>query len=221
MVDFEQARENMVDCQVRTSDVTQHQLIAAMLSVPREAFVSQNKKPFAYIDEDLSLSGLTNEKRYLMQAASFAKLVQAAKIDDDDVALIVGTASGYSSAVFSLLCNSVVAIEQDKALAEYASTTLSELGYVNVAVLQSELSKGYPSEAPYDVILIEGAIERLPETILEQLAEGGRLVCVEGQGNAALAKLYIKKDGLISDREIANSSVKPLPGFEKEKEFTF
>lgn len=221
MIDFEHARSNMVDCQVRTCDVTEHELISAMLSVQREEFVPASLQSLGYIDEDLSLGDITSSERYLMQAASFAKLAQLAAVENDDVVLVVGSGTGYSAAVLSLMASSVVAIEEDNALVDFSSEVLSRLGYMNVAVLKSDLAKGCPKEAPFDVIFLEGSIEVLPSTYLDQLAEGGSLVCVEGAGNAALAKLYTKQDGLISKREVMNCAVKPLPGFKKAKEFSF
>lgn len=221
MIDFEHARSNMVDCQVRTCDVTEHELISAMLTVQREEFVPASLKSLAYIDEDLSLSKIASSERYLMQAASFAKLAQLAAPEHNDVVLVVGSGCGYSSAVLSLMASSVVAIEEDSALVEFSTEVLTRLGYMSVAVLQSDLAHGYSKEAPYDVIFLEGSIEIFPSIYLDQLAEGGRLVCVEGTGNSALAKLYTKQDGLISQREVMNCAIKPLPGFKKAKEFAF
>lgn len=221
MIDFEHARANMVDCQVRTCDVTEHELISAMLSVPREHFVPSSKQPLAYIDEDLSLDGIASSKRYLMQAASFAKLAQLASVDKDDVVLVVGSGAGYSSAVLSLLSSSVVAIEEDEALVKFSTDVLSQLDYMNVVVLKAPLQNGYPKEAPYDVVFFEGAIEVLPSTFCDQLNDGGRLICVEGVGNSAVAKIYSKSDGLMSEREAMNCSIKPLPGFNRSKEFSF
>lgn len=221
MMDFEHARENMVDCQVRTCDVTEHELISAMLSVAREEFVPAEKKPLAYIDEDLTLNSITTNDRYLMQPASFAKLAQLAAIEKSDFVLVVGAGTGYSSAVLSLLSSSVVAIEEDDKLAKFASEKLTELGYMNVAVINDPLSDGYAKEAPYDVIFFDGAVDLLPESYFTQLSEGGRLVCVQGTGNSAVAKLYANNSGIISQREIMNCAVKPLPGFNRSAEFTF
>lgn len=221
MIDFDHARSNMVDCQVRTCDVTEHELISAMLSVPREEFVPNSLRSLAYIDEDLSLEAISSSKRYLMQAASFAKLAQLAEVGDDDIVLVVGSGCGYSSAVLSMLASSIVAIEPDEKLVEFSSDALTKLGYMNVAVLNKTLENGHSKEAPYDAIFFEGSIEVLPDVYFEQLSEGGRLVCVEGSGNSALAKLYSKNDGLMSEREVMNCAIKPLPGFKKAKEFAF
>ena len=221
MIDFEQARSKMVDCQVRTSDVTDHALISALLSVPREEFVDTSKSALAYIDEDLSLAPIGPANRFLMEPAPFAKLVQLAEVSKNDVVLVVGAGSGYSSAVLSILASSVVAIEEDRDLVKFASEKLGELGFDNVAVLQMPLAGGCEKEAPFDVILVDGSVEMLPNSLLEQLASGGRLVAVEGSGNAAVAKVYVKKDNIISDREVMNCAVKPLPGFAQEIGFSF
>jgi len=221
MMDFVHARENMVDCQVRTCDVTSHDLLSAMLSVPREAFVPPEKVSLAYTDENMSLASMGGEDRYLMQPASLAKMAQIAKADSKDVALVVGAGTGYSSAVLSLLCSSVVAVESNEALAQFASERLIENDYMNVAVVRADMKSGYAKEAPYDVILIDGAVEILPDKLLDQLAEGGRLVCVFGLGNSAVIRLYEKTDDIISQRDIMNCAVNLIPGFEQEQEFSF
>ncbi|WP_206454259.1 protein-L-isoaspartate O-methyltransferase family protein [Aurantimonas marina] len=218
-MDFETARTKMVDNQIRTTDVTRHDILRAFLQVPREEFVpASSRKPLAYIDEDLPLG----HGRYLMEASPFAKLLQLAAVTPEDVVLDVGCGTGYSSAVLSHLAGSVVALEEDVELAAFASENLMRLDYVTCVVVEGKLEDGYPSEAPYDVIVFEGAVGCLPDTFLEQLREGGRLVVVEGVGNAASAKLYFKdENGIVSDRFGFNCSVKPLPGFEKRREFVF
>jgi protein-L-isoaspartate(D-aspartate) O-methyltransferase len=217
MMDFEKARMKMVDCQVRTNDVTEHRLLAALMEVPREAFVSKQLEELAYIDEDLALGG----GRYLMEPAPMARLLQLADIAENDIALVVGAGAGYSTAVVSLLASSVVAVEEDEALAASASERLSELGYDNVAVVRGNHAQGYPKEAPFDVIFINGAVEFVPDALVQQLAEGGRLVAVEGTGNAASARVYEKNRGIVGSRNVMNCAIKPLPGFQKEVEFTF
>ncbi|HDZ72173.1 MAG TPA: protein-L-isoaspartate O-methyltransferase [Aurantimonas coralicida] len=217
-MDFETARTKMVDNQIRTTDVTRHDILRAFLQVPREEFVPASRKPLAYIDEDLPIGN----GRYIMEASPFAKLLQLAAVTPDDVVLDVGCGSGYSSAILSHLAGSVVALEENAELAAAAGDNLARLDYVTCVVVEGKLEEGYPSEAPYDVIFFEGAVERLPDTFFEQLREGGRLVVVEGVGNAAAAKLYFKdENGIVSDRFGFNCSVKPLPGFDKAREFVF
>lgn len=222
-IDFAGQRVKMVDGQVRTTDVTDLRIISAMLEAPREEFVPAKVKAFAYIDEDIALTVPQpgQPQRYLMEASPFAKLVQLAEIKDGDVVLDVGCASGYSSAVLSKLSGQVIALESDTALANAATATLQGLGCDNVAVVEGPLRDGYSSEAPYDVIFIGGAVERVPEPLLEQLKDGGRLVLVEGHGNAGVAKLYTKSGSSVTGRGAFNAAIKPLPGFEIAREFEF
>lgn len=221
--DFSQRRAKMVDGQLRTTDITSQALLRAMGSVPREAFVDLKNQPLAYIDEDIEIAAATSESgaRYLMEPSPFGKLLQLADIRQGDVVLDVGCGTGYSSAVLSLLAGSVIALENDPALADRAGSLLGSLGYDNVAVVQGVLRDGFAGEAPYDVIVIEGAVGEIPEALFAQLREGGRLVVVEGVGNAGVAKLYVKNDGIVTGRRGFNAAVKPLPGFEKTPVFEF
>ena len=221
MTDFAEARTIMVDNQVRTSDVTSHALIAAMKEVPREAFVPDELKPLAYIDEDLSLAPLGPVNRFMMAPAQFARLCQLADIQPDDVVMVVGAGSGYECAVISLMCSSVVAVEEDEVLAQLSEERLSELGYGNVAVVTGNPAAGWPKEAPFDVIFINGSVDFVPEPLLEQVHDDGHLVAVEGTGNAAVAKLYRRHDGHVDARAVMNSAIPPLPGFRQEPGFTF
>jgi len=217
MIDFEAARIKMVEHQIRTTDVTSHSVLRAFLSVPREAFVSEKAKPLAYLDADIELS----PGRYLMEASPLAKLLQAAEITKNDRVLDVGAGTGYVAALLSHLAGSVTALESDGALCELAAANLSALGCPNVTVVTGDLTKGYAAAAPYDLIFVNGSVEEVPATLLEQLAEGGRLVAVIGYGNAAQAKILLKEHGSISESSRFNLSVKPLPGFAKVKEFVF
>jgi protein-L-isoaspartate(D-aspartate) O-methyltransferase len=217
IADFSGLRTKMVDGQIRTTDVTSIPLLDALLAVPREAFVPAAKKSLAYIDEDLEIA----PGRYLMEPSPFARLVQLAAIRPGDFVLDVGAGTGYSSAVISKLAGAVVALEQDPALAAKAQDVLSGLGCDTVAVVEGPLAAGHPPEAPYDVIMIEGAVERIPDALFEQLKDGGRLIAVEGFGNAAVARIHVKHNGVVSARRAFNAAVKPLPGFHTVAAFEF
>ncbi len=220
MTDFSQLRQKMVDNQLRTNDVTDHRILDAMALVPRERFVPASKKAVAYIDEDLPV-GPAETGRYLMKPHIFGKLVQLAEIRDDELVLVVGAGTGYSAAVISMLAASVVALEENADLANTATELLVDLGTENAVVVEGPLVKGYASEGPYDVILVDGAVETLPKELTEQLKPGGRLVVIEGRGGSGMAKLYRKSEGAVSGRFGFNASVCLLPGFAKVEEFVF
>lgn len=215
--DFSKARQMMVDCQIRTSDVTDLALLDAFLEVPREAFVPAERKPLAYIDAEVALG----EGRFMLAPAALAKLLQAASIGQGDVVLDIGCGSGYSTAILSRLCASVVALEQDRVLGNQATQLLGELGYDNAAVVEGPLDQGYPQEGPYDVIVLNGGAQTMPDALLAQLKDGGRLVAVEGRGNSAVARLWINQDGVISSRRLFNCAVSPLEAFSRKAEFAF
>ncbi len=221
--DYEELRRAMVDSQVRTTDVTDLPLIEALLTVPREQFVPEQQKPFAYTDRDVPLDdGTSMAPRFLMQASPFAKMVQLAEIERDDFILDVGCGLGYSSAVLSCLGAAVIALESDADLADKATAKLASQGFDSVAVVSGPLEAGYAAEAPYSVVFVNGSVQMKPETLLEQVKPGGRLVVVEGDGLDAVARLYIRDEqGIISDRTAFNASVKQLPGFAKAAEFEF
>ncbi|RWE78218.1 MAG: protein-L-isoaspartate O-methyltransferase [Mesorhizobium sp.] len=221
--DFSERRVKMVDGQVRTTDVTSAPLIEAMLSVPREAFVDAGQRDLAYIDEDIRISNGANGSgpRYLMEPSPLAKLLQLAEIDASDSVLDVGCGSGYSAALLSRLARSVVALESDPALAETAKSTISSLGCQNVTVVNGPLPQGHAAKAPYNVIFVGGSVEEVPPSLLDQLAEDGRLVAVEGQGNSGVALLFFKAGGVVTGRRAFNAAIKPLPGFERAHAFEF
>lgn len=221
--DYQEARQKMVDNQIRTTDVTSHSVLKAFLTVAREDFVPTPLRPLAYIDSDLEISegGDDGVCRFIMEPSPLAKMLQLSQITRDHVVLEIGCGTGYTAALLSLLSGSVVALESDPALAEAASAKLSATGYDNVAVVTGDLEKGYAGEAPYDLIFFNGAVEMVPASLFDQLREGGRLVAAVGTGLAAQAYLYVKDGGVVSGRPAFNISIKPLPGFRRTEEFVF
>ncbi|MDD9909978.1 MAG: protein-L-isoaspartate O-methyltransferase [Ahrensia sp.] len=219
-MDFEQARVVMVDRQIRPNDVTRADILEAFLEVPREEFVPSEQQALAYMDEDIALAG-TDGERYLIEPTAFAKLVQLANPGPDDIVLDIGCATGYTTAILSRLCGSVVALESDAGLGEGASETLMRLSFGNVAVVSGDLAKGYPKEAPYDVVFVSGSVGEVRQEWLDQLKPGGRLVVVEGSGNTGKARLYLRGETSVSSRTAFNSAIMPLPGLQREPEFQF
>lgn len=219
--DFSERRVKMVDGQIRTTDVTSAPLLEALLTTPREAFVPAGQEDLAYIDEDVRIADGPEGPRYLMEPSPLAKLLQIAEVAAADHVLVIGCGSGYSAALLSRLAKSVVALESDPALAGLAETTLAGLGCANVTVVRGPLREGCAAQAPYDAIFIDGSVEELPAGLSDQLGEGGRLVVVEGQGNAGIARLFLKTAGVVTGRRAFNAAIKPLPGFERVEAFVF
>lgn len=223
MDDFAAARTKMVDSQLRTENVTDYRVLAAMGEIPRERFVPAAQKPLAYLDKDIPVNdaGDGGPPRYLIEPAPFARLLQLAAIGETDTVLDIGCGTGYSAAVLARLASSVVALESDAALAARASRNLADLGIENVTVAVSPLDGGYPSGGPYDVIFIDGAVEVVPVALFGQLKDDGRLVAVVGYGRAAPAMLHTKSDNQIGRRPAFDADVPPLPGFRKPEVFVF
>jgi protein-L-isoaspartate(D-aspartate) O-methyltransferase len=223
MTDFALARRNMVESQIRTNDVTDLDLIAAFLEVPRERFVPPAMRELAYIDEDITVKEgvAAKDRRWLMEPMPFARLVQLAEISKTDLVLDVGCATGYSTAVLARLAESVVGLESDDDLAERAEKQLVELGVGNAAIVTGDLAGGYPSQGPYDVIILEGAVEQIPDELFSQLRDGGRLVAAVVSGPIGKATLYRSIGGDISARVAFDVNIERLPGFDKAPEFVF
>ncbi len=223
MDDFTAQRTKMVDNQLRTQNVTDYDVLAAMSAVPRERFLPPAGRALAYIDSDLlvTAAGADGPRRYMMEPAPLARLIQLAEVGKADFVLVVGCGTGYAAAVLARLANAVVALEQDAELAGQASETLTELEVDNVAVVTGPLEAGYPSEAPYDVIFVEGAVEVVPAALLDQLKDGGRLVAVVGYGRSAAATVFRRSGGDIGSRVAFDADVQPLPGFRRQKAFVF
>jgi protein-L-isoaspartate(D-aspartate) O-methyltransferase len=222
MIDFAAARRSMVDGQVRTADVTDRRLLAAMLALPRERFFPEDKAPLAYHDLDVSVSEPGSPARWLLKPMTLAKLIHAADILESDRVLDVGCATGYSTAVLAHLAGSVIGLEEDEALAAQARQTLADCGLAHVPkVVTGPLARGLAGQAPYDVIVLQGSSEIVPSALFGQLKDGGRLACVLGRGPAAKAMLYRSVGGDVSGRAIFDAAAPPLPGFSKPPAFVF
>lgn len=219
MSDFAAARRNMVDCQLRTNEVVDPRVIAAMEALPREMFVPKARQGIAYVDENLSIGS----GRWLMEPLVAARLVQALEVTPADTALMIGCGTGYDAALLGRLAGSVVAVESDAELAEHATTTLSRLACDNVAVVTGPLEEGYAVQAPYDLILIGGAVAEVPAAIAAQLAPRGRLAAVVRADEAAQgrATLFSKAGSVVSGRPIFDCGTPFLVGFEPRAAFVF
>jgi protein-L-isoaspartate(D-aspartate) O-methyltransferase len=217
MFDTVAARRMMVDGQVRTADVTDLDLIGAMLAVPRERFVPAALAGQAYCDSDIALGG----GRVLLKPMVLAKLIQAARVGAGAAVLDVGCGTGYSSAVLAHLAGKVVALEQDETLAAQAKAALAAVGAGGVEVATAPLTDGWPQAAPYDIILLNGATETVPETLGRQLKPDGRLACIFGRGPTGKAMIYRRIEGRLAGRPVFDAAAPVLPGFVAPPAFVF
>ncbi len=217
MVDHDIARTAMVDSQVRPSDVTRLAIIQAMLWAPRERFVPRAHRPIAYAEAQIPLG----PGRVLLDARTFAKTVDALNIGGDDLVLDVGSGWGYSAAILSRLAAAVVALEELPEAAAAAPELLAEIGVANVAFETGPLAEGAPESGPYDAILVEGGVERIPEALFDQLKEGGRLAAIERDGPVGRCTVWTRAGGALSARRAFDATAPVLPGFDAAPAFTF
>lgn len=214
---FITARRNMVECQLVPGNIMQEDIIEALANIPREQFVPENMRGSAYVDEDISIY----KGRYLLAPLVLARMLGLAQIHPADSVLDIGCGTGYSTAVLGQLAEKVVAVEEQMELAEKARQLLTRLHIPNAEVITGPFAPGYPSAGPYDVIFVNGAFGTLPDTLTDQLAEGGRLVAVEcvalrpgdlsGLGRAVV---YSKSGGRLFCKHGFDASVPLLHGFE-------
>ncbi|MFD2739142.1 protein-L-isoaspartate O-methyltransferase [Sulfitobacter aestuarii] len=215
MSDFAARRIMMVDTQVRPSDVTKFPIIDAMLTVKREDFVPAAQRETAYLGENLDLGG----GRVLLEPRTLAKMLDALAITNAELVLDIGCAMGYSAAVISHMAEAVVAVESDEALAHEAQEALTASGVDNVIVHVGPLTEGAPQHGPYDVILIQGAVAELPQSISNQLKEGGRIACLFMEGALGEVRIGYKQDEHITWRMAFNAAAPVLAGFERRPVF--
>jgi protein-L-isoaspartate(D-aspartate) O-methyltransferase len=215
MTDFATRRSVMVDTQVRPNDVTRFPIIEAFLQVPRELFVPQSAREAAYVGEDIRLGA----GRVLLEPRTIAKMLEAADIGPGDVVLDVATGTGYVAALAGRLGEAVIALEENAELATEAEAALAEAGADNVVVIEGEHAEGAAKHGPYDVILIEGAVEEVPEKLTSQLREGGRIVAIFAEGALGTVRSGLYVDGRVSWRFAFNAGAPILRGFEAAKSF--
>jgi protein-L-isoaspartate(D-aspartate) O-methyltransferase len=221
MIDFAALRRTMVDGQVRTADVTDQRLLAAMLELPRERFYPEEKASLAYLDVEVPVSQPGQPVRRLLKPMVLAKLIQAAGVTETDRVLDVGCATGYSTVLLAHLAAAVVGLEEDAAMAREAASAVAQAGLSNAKIVTGPLSRGRADDGPYSLILLQGSAEVVPAALFDQLKNGGQLACVLGRGPATKAMLFRRVEDDISGRPVFDAAAAPLPGFAKPQEFVF
>lgn len=218
MTDLAHARTNMIESQLRPNNVTGARILGAIRETPRELFVPAARRGIAYVDEDIDIG----HGRYLIEPMVFGRMLELAGVGPDDIVLDIACGTGYSAAVLARLANTVVAVEDVPALAAQANEIMTELAIGNAVVVTGPLTEGRQSEAPFDVILIDGAVAEIPTALIAQLAEGGRLVAVvrPGAGSGRITML-LNTGGAISLTQAYDASTPVLGAFKPEPGFVF
>lgn len=215
MTNYTALRTTMVDTQIRPSDVTKYTVIEAMLSVPRESYVPSAQREAAYVGEHLEL----DNGRVVMDPRVLAKVLDELDIQGDELVLDIGTGLGYSAAVMARMAEAVIALEDDASRAEDAQTTLAEQGVDNAIVHVAPLTEGAVEHGPYDVVVLQGGVEVLPEAILDQIKDGGRIAALFVDGALGVVRIGYKIDGELNWRFAFNAGAPVLPGFKKDRAF--
>jgi len=217
-MDYAIARKNMVESQLRTNRVTDERLLGIMRRLPREQFLPKNMMHLAYVDEDILMPG----DRYLSEPLVVARLIMAAQVKSTDIVLVVGGGTGYTPAILGKMATTVIALESDPSLVAESSSRLTTLTIDNVVVVEGPFQNGWANEAPYDLILIDGAVESVPQTLFDQINDGGRIVAVvKPEKGVGRIVLFEKRGGNISDRVIYDASTPYLPGMAPQPAFVF
>jgi protein-L-isoaspartate(D-aspartate) O-methyltransferase len=222
MIDYARARRTMVDTQIRTGDVTDQLLLEAFFAVPRELFMPEAQRSLAYRDRTVQIGGgREGAKRFMLDPLVLAKLLQLGDLDPGDSVLDVACGTGYGAALIARLAASVVALDSDAQLADRARAILGETGVSNAEIVTGGLKAGHAARAPYDVIVIEGAVEEVPQSLQAQLRDGGRLVAIVGSGMAAKAMLYRRSGEEVSGWPAFDAPAPVLAEFAKPPAFVF
>lgn len=217
-MDFDKAREIMVDSQIRPDDVTEPRIVSAFLRTPREVFVPNARKGVAYSELEIT----TSPGRALWTPRDTAKLIKLAAIQPTDVVLVVGAGAGYEAALISQLADTVIALEETAALVDAMSQRFAAIGIDRAAPVEGPLAKGLPEQAPFDVIYIAGMIEVLPDSWAGQLRDGGRLVAVMAQpGGMGRGKVFTKAGDTLAAREGFDACPPRFAAFDRKPTFSF
>lgn len=216
MADYETLRTMMVDTQVRPADVTKFPVIDAMLSVPREDYVPEDKRDSAYVDDNVDLG----DGRVMLEPRTMGKLLDALDIQPNEVVLDLGCGLGYSTALLSRLAEFVVAVEEDEGRVAEAQANLSAHDVDNAAVVQGTLAGGAAKQGPYDVIVLQGAAEHVPQALIDQIKDGGRMAVLFSDGALGTMRIGYKLDGGMTWRMAFNAGAPVMSGFERHQAFT-
>ncbi len=207
----------MVDGQVRTSDVTKYPIISAMLEIPREEFVPKSKRDIAYLGEHIVL----RDDRVILDARTLAKMLDCLDIRADELVLDIGSCYGYSTAIIARMAEAVVSLEEIDGMARKAEHILPDVSVDNAITVQGALVDGVPRHGPYDVIVIQGGVEQIPDNLVAQLRDGGRIGVIMIQGVAGEFRIGTRHSDTVSWNGAFNATAPVLKGFRRPRGFVF
>ncbi|MEZ5946241.1 MAG: protein-L-isoaspartate O-methyltransferase [Hyphomonas sp.] len=218
MMNYEAARETMVDTQIRPNDVTDPAIVAAFLKTPREAFVPTSRKSVAYSELEIE----TSEARSLWTARDTGKLLRLAGIRRSDIVLVIGAGAGYEAALISQMAETVIALEETAALVDAMSERFAALGLDRAVAVEGKIEEGLKDQGPFDVIYVCGMVETLPEAWTAQLAEGGRLAAVVlGEDGVGRGTIFTRAGDTASPRHGFDAFPPKFSQFDRKKAFVF
>lgn len=217
-MDFATARQNMVESQLRTNKITNERVLNAMREIPRESFVPTALRDIAYIDKGVEVA----KGRFIMEPMILGRMMQACQIGKDDSVLVIGSTTGYMAAVAGKLASSVFAVESDADLAKQSADLLTKMAMDNIIIEQGPLVSGWAKQGPFNVILIDGAVDEVPGAILDQLSEGGRLLAVINKNElVGVMTIFKMQNGHISKTSLFDANIDSLSEFKRESTFVF
>ena len=220
MIDYLRMRENMIAGQLLPGRIDNDLIINAFSDTPREQFLPENLKPIAYSDSSINLGN----NRFMIDPLNLAKMIQFAKIESDNIVLVIGSNLGYESALISKIASTVVGLEAIHDFKKKSENTIKELNIDNVLFVEGEYNKGYSKYAPYDVIIVLGSIYFLKESLFNQLGSKGKLITSEPHNkfsSEGRAILYSKTDNLISKQNLFDLTLPKIEGFEADSKDSF
>lgn len=223
MVDFAEQRLNMVESQVRPSDLTDRRIAAGMSAVAREAYLPAGLQGVAYSDGKLDLDGIEGaaDHRSVLAPRTVAQMLQVLELDAHDIVLLVGAGCGYEAALLSTIVQTVVGVESDTRLVKWAENALQEQDVGNAAIVEGALEQGYPAESPYDAIMINGGVDKVPDALLDQLKDGGRLVAIRRENGLTRLVRWQRSGERFAVSEFSVAAANVLSAFERRESFVF
>ena len=209
--------KNMVEGQIKPIGGMQKNILEAFSSINRDDFVPKHLKDNSFSERNLFLE----RDRFILKANLTAKIISALNISNEENVLIIGSSTGYSSAIISRLAETVISIEEDKELLDFSEDVIKNIGIDNIVFINNKMIEGCSDQEPFNAIIIEGAVDEVPPKILNQLEHNGRLIAMINDNGISNVIEYQKKNNTFTERFLFSCSAPKLKSFDKRKSFSF